>query len=259
LWSLVRPRRVHLYGIGAPKSGTTSTARLFSESFRTAHEPFLQDTIELVRAKLDSSASPEDVRQQLRKRDRLQRYEVESNALLVYVAGDLAALFPSARFICTVRPPYDWLRSAARQHVYVSVDEIAAPNARSIRPALYHVLDPEAYPAEEAPLAEQGAWNVDAYLRFWCDHYRRALSDVPADRLLLLPTSRISSSLDRVAEFAGCSASDLAASKSHANRSRHSVDPLSEVYDRYVREKIEQTCRPMIDRLNERISHLYEA
>jgi len=42
LWPILRPRRIHMYGVGAPKTGTVSLAQLFG-NYRTAHEAHVSE------------------------------------------------------------------------------------------------------------------------------------------------------------------------------------------------------------------------
>jgi hypothetical protein len=217
IWDYLRRRRVHVYGIGPPKTGTNSIARIFECSYRAGHEHHLEYTITLAFLKLEGKATEEEVKRALKRRESWDRLECESNALLIYSATELADLFPDAKFLCTVRSPMDWMRSAIDQHLNVSRSDRAEPNARTLRPWLYNVLPRGAYPEEEKPLAEAGAWNVRAYLDFWTDHYERAL-DLPRDRVLFLRTRNISSSIERIAKFIGNEPARLSRSNSHANR-----------------------------------------
>ena len=100
LWLALRPRRIHVYGVGAPRTGTLSLTRLFGE-YRSAHEPHLDRTVELIKAQPPTT----ELQGALRKRDRRWRLECEVGFPLVYFSEVLAREFPESKFICTVRPP----------------------------------------------------------------------------------------------------------------------------------------------------------
>jgi len=252
VWHFLRPRRIHVYGVGPPKTGTSSIAQIFRPSYRAGHEFHPEYTIDLAFRKLRGEASEEEVKRHLRSRKSWARLECESNALLIYLAPELADLFSDSKFLCTVRFPRDWMRSVIDQHLNVSRAERSEPNARTLRPWLYDVLSREEYPEEERPLAEEGAWNLKAYIDFWKDHYQRAL-DLPRDRTLFLRTRNISSSLDRIAQFLDIKPGCLSQSGSHANRTRDRNDVLEKLDDTYRRSKIHENCSQTITHLDERL------
>lgn len=255
LWTLLRPRRIHVYGVGPPKSGTTSLARAFSP-YRSAHEAHLEDTVQLAQAKLLEGMSPREVRRQLWKRDRRdrrERFECESNALLAYFVEELKELFPKAVFICTVRAPYPWLRSAIDQHINVSVDDHGILNARTLRPKLYNVRSQQEYPEEEVALAEAGVWNLDAYLKFWTDHYTRVLKAIPEKRLLLLRTDLFSESIQLIEQFLGLPTSSLSRHQSHVNRARKRNRVLQNLNPEYIKERTKAECNGLFRQICKRL------
>jgi len=250
---LLWPRRLQVYGVGPPKSGTTSLARLFGDKYRSGHECYLEYTIDLAFKKLKHIAPDEKIKKALVRRDSWGRLEVESNALLIYFASELSDLFTDAKFICTVRFPRAWLRSAIDQHLNVSRADRDEPNARTLRPWLYDVLTQQEYPPEERPLADQGVWNLQAYLDFWNDHYRRALEGIPANRILFIRTHRISESVDRLARFLDVDPANLSRQKSHANATARRTGVLEKLDSEYVDQKIEEACTPTVQRLRARL------
>jgi len=65
LWPILRPRRIHVYGVGAPKTGTVSLAQLFG-NYRTAHEAHVSESPDVVAAGIEG----EELRNRVRDRDR---------------------------------------------------------------------------------------------------------------------------------------------------------------------------------------------
>ena len=252
VWRFFHPRRIHIYSIGLHKTGTSSIARIFEQSHRAGHEYHLEYTINLAFKKLQKKAPQDEVKRDLQRRDSWCRLECESNALLIYFASELAALFPEAKFICTVRSPKEWLRSAIDQQLNVSVESRKESNARTLRPWLYDVLPYEKYPEEERALAENGAWNLETYLDCWTDHYQRALS-LPKDRILFIRTRNISSSTDRIARFVGIDLKSLSSSDTHANRTKKKNDVLAQIDKRHIKEKIKTICEKTMSHLSDRL------
>ena len=256
LWPLLRPRRFHAYGVGASKTGTTSIAKMFEEKYRTGHEHHLETTVSLIRGKMNGSLSRKEIISALKDRENQMRLECESNSLLAYLSSELAELFPRARFILTVREPRSWLTSNIKHHLGSSYSDLPShyKKARDIRRELYGVLPDEEFPEEEKWLKGKGCWNIEACLQYWRHQNSVVLDSVPKERLLVIETSEISSSLDRIADFLEIPASGLVREKSHANTSQTEANPLREIPEGYVDDLIDRYCTNTIDVLEERIS-----
>lgn len=249
IWPLLRPRRIHVYSVGAPKTGTTSIARIFSKSYRAVHEAHIEETIEIARQAVEGTLPRRQLQHALKARDRWGRFECESNALLMYVAGELAHLFPQALFICTIRPPHSWMRSMIDQHINVSTEDRSEPNARSLRPSLYGVLDPSDFPPEEQALADHGVWNIDAYLSCWCHYYGELMESIPEERLLVIETRNISGAIRRIADFVGVPYDDIADAESHANLTSKRSNVLDVVDERYLADKVDSFCKDILSKV----------
>ena len=139
LWSLLRPRRFHAYSVGASKTGTTSIAQMFPDEYRTGHEHHLEETVTLIRGKMNETLSRDEILEGLRNRENQMRLELESNSLLAYLSEELAELFPEAKFILTVRDPYSWLSSNLKQHISSPYSQLPPPykEARDLRKEMY--------------------------------------------------------------------------------------------------------------------------
>jgi hypothetical protein len=251
IWSLLRPQDIHLYSIGVPKTGTTPIARIFEASYRTSHESHLKHTINLAFCKLKDDLPRDEFKRRLLARDEWRRFKFESNALLIYFVSELADLFPDSIFLCAVRPPRLWVSSVIDQHLNHSE---ASSNSRTLHLWLYDAFPREQYPLEEAPLAEQGAQNLDFYLRFWNGHYRRTLDLVPNEQVLFVRTQNISTSLARIAQFVGIQTETLSSRESHINRTTERNKVLHMLDEVYVRNKIKTICRETVRSLGERLS-----
>lgn len=259
LWPLLRPRRMLVYGVGAPKTGTKSIARIFSASYRSFHEPHVDTTIDIIEDKLNNRRSPTALRQELRDRDRRWRLEVESQDLLTYLAGELAEVFPHAQFICTVRAPYPWMKSMINQRLNVTHDDLPAYHQRSRawRRAMYNALPPSEYPSEEHPLVpyekKYGVRNIDSYVVGWRDQYERILDELPNERVLFIRTSDISESIQHMAAFLNIPEDTLSRERSHANQAPARHEVLAQIDTSYIQDKIETHCGPIIARIEDRL------
>lgn len=127
LWPVIRPRRLHGYNLGAPRTGTTTVARIFGEAFRAVHEPMPAKTITLLKQYWRDGLSRSGVQAILRKRDQEHRFEFESSPYLGLFAKVLPETFPEAKFVLTVRRPRSWLRSIVDRCINFPRSELAEP------------------------------------------------------------------------------------------------------------------------------------
>jgi hypothetical protein len=230
------------------RTGTTTIARIFADSFRAAHEPMAAETIELLERLWNETLARDWVQEALYERDRKHRFEVESSPYIGPFAEYLAPTFPDAQFILTVRSPRDWLRSAVDKCVN---------SPRSGLPQHYVRLrdlcfgpPPETYPEEEQPLASYHLHSLEGYLRYWDWHNRTVLNNIPANRLLVLQTKELSTSLSQLAAFLEVDRSELVdPGRKNASPNRHSV--LDEVPEGYIKDLIEKHCVETVMMLQE--------
>lgn len=242
LWSLLRPRQFHAYGVGAPKTGTVSLARLLGE-YRARPEPHTEEIVALLR----SSETEAEMCKRLHERDQRWRLECEVGYYLIYVCGVLANEFPEAKFICTVRAPRPWLRSIIDQCINNTRSEL--PNGyRWLRDYSFGPV-PDQYPTKEKPLARYGVHRLTGYLSYWAFHYRTALDILPAERCLFILTKDLSRTPERIANFVGVPVSSLKVEDSHAHKTSEKHGLLEEIGNDYVQKKIDEHCRDVADRL----------
>jgi hypothetical protein len=221
---------------------------MFGEKYRVGHEQHLEKTVSLIRGKMNGSLSWKEILSALKDRENQMRLECESNSLLAYLSSELAELFPKARFILTVREPYSWLSSNLKQHLSSPYSQLLSPykRARDTRRKLYGVLSDDDFPEEEEALRRKGVWNIEAYLRYWSHQNRVVLNSVPDDRLLIIETTEISSSLNTISEFLEIPPDGLSREQSHTNSSKTGKDLIKELDRGYVDRQIDRYCSDMI-------------
>jgi len=255
LWPLLRPRRFHVFGVGAPKTGTHSITRLFQD-FRSGHEAHGVETIELLYKWKENELSQSELRKALRHRDRTWRLECDVAHFLGPFIPYLVDLFPQAKFILTVRNPRSWLRSVidqcinnSREHLLDSMPQYRWAQLRN----LYYGPPPNDYPPEETFLEGYNLHTISGFLGHWAEHNRTVLDHVPSDRLLIVRTPDISHALSRIASFVGVERDALQERQSHTYEApeRHGI--LKKISEQYLERKIERHCRKTIERLNERL------
>lgn len=243
----VRDRRLHLLGVGLPRSGTHSLASLFQARYRAAHEPAARSTIRLVTGYAEGRIGRREMRASLLARDRSLHLEVEASHFLHHAVDLLPEVLPEARFVLTVREPCAWLESEICQNAKVR----GRPPWSALERCRYRRYGLDFTAADRALQRLGGVHPLASYLRYWCDHIEAVLRHVPPERVLILRTEAIGSSLDAIASFAGVPAGSLDALRAHAGR-RREVDRLDlaewidpGVLDACVREH----CGPLYGRL----------
>ncbi len=235
-------RRLRLFGIGSPKSGTHSLEAVFAAHYRTAHEPEALVLVELLVAVAEGRAETADLRRYLRSRERRLRLEVNSAGLNGLVVEHLVEVVPAARFVLTIRDPYDWLTSLI-DHSLRGDPAPAYLRLRQIRFGADRV-----HPREEQALAEHGLFTLDGYLHSWAERNEEALAVVPENRLLVVRTDQLGSRLGDLAAFAGVPLSSLDANRTHEYAAPERSGLLDQLDPTYVQDRVLAHCTPLLER-----------
>ena len=254
-------RRLHVYGVGTPKSGTHSLANLFRPAYRAAHEPQVILTKLLMARWLEGGYTEATAERLLRARDRWLGLDVEAAHYLHHAVGLLVRLFPEARFVLTIRDPYTWLTSEVNQSIQRYRD--SHPN-RAVRMALSdyrygrHGLT---YSPEEAALRRfEGVYPVGSYLAYWTEHNQRVLDAVPPERLFVLRTSEIKARRSELARFVGADPDALSVEGAHAfARPIKHVEVHEVVRPEYLEEAVRRRCGTLLERFFPEIRSLDDA
>ena len=244
----VRPRRFHAFGVGMAKSGTHSLSALFGRHHRSAHEPEEHLLIKLILGMANGSTSTADAERYLIVSDKRLKLEMNSSSLNYFVLPSLVELFGDARFIVTVRPPLQWLESMINQQLGLPCP-VHWQRLRDLR-----FGGTARFPEREYALERRGLYTLDGYLSYWARHNRDVLQQVPADRLLVVETNRLASSLERIAGFVGVPASTLDSNNAHTFKTKQRFDVLSELDRGYLEETAERICRNVVEACNSRLS-----
>lgn len=242
LLNAIRPRGgVRIFGVGAPKTGTNSIAGIFRHTVTTAHE---QDAERLIQLHLERerTGSHSRVRRFLFMRDRWRNLKIDSSHVNIYLLDDLERLFPQSRYVLTVRPPLDWVRSMIDD----SLRRGASETWHQFRDYRFGA---KASAKEEVALEKRGIYSLGGYLHYWQDAIERVVQRIEPDRLLVVKTEEISSHVGPIAEFCGVSANRVAGGKTKffANPTRFGV--LGEMDPDYLIDTTEKICGDLSRRL----------
>lgn len=250
LWSVLRPRRIHAYNLGMGRTGTTAIASIFSP-FRSTHEPMGRETTSILEQYWEKNLTDEEVQVFLQRRDRVHRFEFESTPFLGPFADHLAHLFPEAKFLLSVRAPYDWLRSAIDK--CINTPRSGHPSHIVKLRDLCYGTPPETYPENEKVLKSHNLHTLEGYLRYWGWHNQHVLDSIPRHRLLLIPTNALNESIPKIEDFVAVEPRGLAHPK-RKNQSSTRNGVLKEIDEEYLHELIERNCGEAMEQINDKLS-----
>jgi hypothetical protein len=218
-------RRCHVLTTGLPRTGSTSLYTLFT-NFRAGNEFMERETITRVVQHHTGAASRAELEDYLRRRHREGDLEMDSASFHHLYLDFLLNEFPGARFIMTIRSPYDWANSyikmiAGWRRRFVDDGEPLPQWMEDYGVMLFGNFSWD-WVASPGAIAERAEPLADAFIRHWADANRRTLSLLPRERSLIVRTEELSQSCARIADFAGVPAAALTDqhhSNSHPDRS----------------------------------------
>lgn len=243
--SILQKRKFILFCVGAPKTGTKSIANIFKKNYRSKHEPRYDQFAELTNKRWNHNFIKENLHNYFRRRDRELWLECESSHPIAWFSDILQEELPDSKFILTVRDCCSWLNSILNQHSKFT------PNPQSEAYKLRQLFFSDESKHEFPELREASLFTIDGYLTYWSDHNDFVLNSVPKERLLVLPTQKISHNMDLVADFVNIEASSLDIKKSHSHQRKNSNDLINEVDPAILRNKINENCLSTIKKLKE--------
>ena len=223
---------------------------MFSQNYRARHEPDAADLIHRIMRLGQYSDAPENaLLDYLSARDQRLFLELESAHPLFYMIEGLVHLFPTAKFILTIRDCYTWLDSIVNQHYVIRTEPesksnpwVSLLNSQYLRPDMK-------YTSEEWILRENGLAPIENYLSFWVRHNEKMLKVIPSDQLLIVRTHELLLEMPRLADFIGIPKESLDSSKAHSHkRDDKKINLLSSVSWRFIEEKVRLHCKPLMSK-----------
>jgi len=251
----LKTRRVRLYGVGTAKSGTHSICSMFSKNVRAGHEKQALRQIDIFFQWREGRLSDAKLTDWIHGRDTDLALEVDASWFNVLFIDFLVRQFPEARFVWTIRDCYSWLNSEFKRVLHI-------PSRHPLRIKMREFLhDPHnaVHAPEEAVLKENGIFTIDGYLSHWAAHNEKILAAVPEKQLLVVRTGQIGARAYEIADFAGLPRYAVHLNRTHEYRNPVKRDIIKEIDRNFLEKKVEQYCRPLMNRFFPEVKSLDEA
>jgi hypothetical protein len=242
LWQRRRARRFHAYCIGTSKSGTHSIARIFGRRYRVAHEPGYQQVIDMILDASSGATSQSQLAEFVRSRDSQLRLELECSHPIFHLLDVLLGEFDEAKFVLTIRDCYSWLDS----QINSQLSYIEGEHWRKFGEFKYQGVGAR-HAKEEQILAQFSLHTLDGYLSAWAFHNNKAITTIPRDRLLVVPTQDIARDMPKLADFLEVPLNHLKAARAHSFKGVRKFGLLSKLDEQYLEEKVNKYCRTLMD------------
>lgn len=185
-----------------------------------------------------------DLHNYLTDKDRRLELQVDASQLNGFVVEALVQRYPHGRFVLTVREPRAWLDSFYDHHL--SQGQVKGGWKRLIE---HRWSQYPAHGPEDRLLEDYGFPSVAGRLQDWATRIDSVTSAVPPDRLLIVRTDLLTSSINVLADFSGVPESMLDPEGAHsfAAQERHGL--LDKIAPEYVSAQIERFCQPQLTQL----------
>ncbi|HEY9826309.1 MAG TPA: sulfotransferase [Stenomitos sp.] len=244
-------QKFRAYCIGAPKTGTTSIATIFSKNHRSAHEPEASLVLEKILNYLDGKLDQKGLTQYIKNREIRLRLEMDSSHLNYLILDILLNEFEDAKFILTVRDCYSWLNSLLNHHYpfyqrYGKTKRFENSKWTRYYNHIYKANYFKHAPQEEI-LRTNNLYTLDGYFSYWANHNQDVISQIPADRLIITTTSNIDQSLPRIEEFLGLPQGTLPLNVKENRRDASSqTNILTQINKDFIEEKANLYCKELM-------------
>ena len=209
---------MHLINLSLPKTGSSSIAKIFAR-YRARHEFAHLSTMQRVIGWCDAFISDTDIDSLLLYRQAQEKMDVDSCTCLHLVSSRLPTLFPDARFILCVRDFPSWMVSWVATLHNFGVEQLERGIDTPWSNYCRHVMPGQSL-ENFIRLKKIGSIAPDIAPQladYWCNSILNVLQHIPADRLLVLRLHDLSTSLGRIASFAGVEEKMLYQEYRHSN------------------------------------------
>ncbi len=244
--SAASARRFRSYNIGIAKTGTNSIAAIFGQ-YRAGHEFMFQETVEQIAAWQEGLISLESFKAYVLYRDQQGGLEMDSATFNHHYLDILIQEFSEAKFIFTVLDCYSWLNSIVNMSLS-SGNSIPDWMLKYGKFFIGYEVDRTTISSSQSIL-DKLPTAIDKLLEYWEKSNQRILDLLPPERSLIVPTHKISESLEQIANLVGVSSQSMVEEAKHSNQAPPGYDWLQYIDQDLLEERCSFYCGSLMERL----------
>lgn len=160
--------------------------------------------------------------------------DLESAHYLHYVVDVLSDINEDSKFVLTVRDPITWIRSEMNK------------NFQTAGWKYWRLLEMYRYERDHNNIT-QGVYTIKSYLKYWKNHIRYVVENVPSDRLMVVDCGVLSDALTHVARFLGADEEAVRYVKHHHDKGLYEFDIFSHLTEVELRRVVREECTSFIE------------
>ena len=235
--TILTERRFHAYKVGLPRSGCSSIMALFS-NYRSVAEYKERESVEIITAWKDGWINENTLEEYIQFRHEVGLLEMDTASFNHFYLHILINKFPEAKFIFTIRDCYSWVNSFLRmisrwKKHFLDIGQDMPDWMLNYGRILFGKYDWSWFNSYD-DLHRNLEPLVEMFVSSWVRLNSRILELLPPERSLLIKTSEISRSQERLADFIGIPQNTLTVHH-HINKAPDEVNLLQN----YSHEKFE--------------------
>lgn len=243
--------KFRVYCVGAPKTGTTTIGEIFSQQYRSQHEPEASLALAKILAFLEGKSDKNDLIRYLKHRDRRLGLEMDTSHLNYPLIDILLNEYEDAKFILTLRDCYSWLDSLLNHHLPLYRDLGHRREFQNRKWIRYnkHIFkaDKFQHTQEEKILSDHYLYTLRGYFSYWAEHNRNVISTIPKEKILIIKTKNINQDLYKIEDFMNISQNSLPRNiYKNVRDSTQKFKLLSKIDRNFLEETANQYCQDLM-------------
>lgn len=214
--------RFHAYGVGLPKTGTTSLA-LMMANYRTGHETWLDFLAAAAVARQRGDIDDAGFWATVNRRFVPLRAEMDAVTCHHLYADILHEQYPRAQFIVTYRDVRSWVNSLLGMVMLRRRTPVESRGDRNWYRSYGDWISEGTLSMDPADEGDDTA-ALPPLMRSWASYMRTMPTRLPPERTLWIKTSQITESVPELARFLRIPADTIEMENVHSNRSPATFD-----------------------------------
>lgn len=249
---IVSNRPSLVFGVGMPKTGTTSIAKMLGPSQHGYHEKNRARIIPLIRSYCNGRAGVSELKLSFAIRDICLYPLFDVAHYYGAIVGELSDLFPESKFIVTLRNCYSWAESFGNQLIKRwRWKEGWSKDCGDylVKWQKYQLDSPRIwkYPSEELKLKRVGMPPLATLYEYYRRRNTKLLGEIPPDRRIIIKTSEIDQSISQLEQFAGLPGGTLNEDRSHARKRQQTfVNLFEDVPSTHLKNLAQKYCNDIM-------------